>query len=55
MLPAEAVKGMVPFLDSLKYNADGLVAVIVQHVDTGEILMQAFADRPALSETMQTG
>lgn len=25
----------------------------LQHVDTGEILMQAFADRAAISETMQ--
>ena len=27
----------------------------VQHVDTGELLMQAFADRAAVSETLQTG
>ena len=26
-----------------------------QHVDTGELLMQAFADRKAVSETLQTG
>lgn len=26
-----------------------------QHVDTGELLMQAFADRAAVSETLQTG
>ena len=26
-----------------------------QHVDTGELLMQAFADRHAVSETLQTG
>ena len=26
-----------------------------QHVDTGEILMQGFSDRNALSETLQTG
>lgn len=54
VLAADQVKGMPKFLDSLKYNSDGLVAVIVQHVDTGEVLMQAFADRAALSETMQT-
>jgi phosphoribosyl-AMP cyclohydrolase len=30
-------------------------AVVAQHVDTGEVLMQAFADRAAISETMQTG
>ncbi|CAL5220157.1 g2120 [Coccomyxa viridis] len=45
---------MSHFLDSLKWDASGLVAVIVQHVDTGDILMQAFADRKAISETLQT-
>lgn len=54
VLAAENVKGMQLFLDGLKFNSDGLVAVIVQHVDTGEILMQAFADRSAINETMQT-
>ena len=29
--------------------------MVVQHVDTGELLMQAFADRAALNETLQTG
>jgi phosphoribosyl-AMP cyclohydrolase len=29
--------------------------LLLQHVDTGELLMQAFADRAAISETMQTG
>lgn len=46
---------MSTFLDSLKYDKDGLVAVVAQHVDTGEVLMQAFADRAALNETLQTG
>ncbi|KAK9829248.1 hypothetical protein WJX72_004747 [[Myrmecia] bisecta] len=45
---------MTSFLDSLKWNKDGLVAAVVQHVDTGEVLMQAFSDRAAISETMQT-
>lgn len=49
------VPGMTDFLDGLKYNEKGLVAVIVQNVDSGEIAMQAFADRAALSETLQTG
>ncbi len=109
------VPGMTAFLDSLKYDKDGLVAVIAQvrtthgaltavrapskppmpgegscsrrsdapsptrrqaihthiahqallevpavclwcaqHVDTGDVLMQAFADRAAISETLQT-
>ncbi|KAG2500698.1 hypothetical protein HYH03_001464 [Edaphochlamys debaryana] len=46
---------MTEFLDKLKWDKNNLVAVIVQHVDTGEVLMQAFADRAALNETMQTG
>lgn len=52
--PAD-VPGMQVWLNSLKYNDEGLVVVIVQHVDTGEILMQAYADQAALSETLQTG
>ena len=82
---------MTSYLDSLKWDVNGLVAVIVQvsamktvsssaahgihsvpclhlaarlltpcpmmlqHVDTGELLMQAYADRAALCETLQTG
>jgi len=49
------VAGMTEWLDGLKYNVDGLVVAIAQHVDTGEILMQGFSDRNALSETLQTG
>lgn len=30
-----------------------MVCLDPQHVDTGEVLMQAFADRAAISETMQ--
>lgn len=52
--PEAAVPGMSAYLDSLKWSKDGLVPVIVQHVDTGELLMQAYADRAALSETLQT-
>ncbi|EFJ49686.1 hypothetical protein VOLCADRAFT_59102 [Volvox carteri f. nagariensis] len=46
---------MTSFLDSLKWDKNSLVAVIVQHIDTGEVLMQAFADRAAINETIQTG
>ena len=53
---AEAdVDRMTPFLDSLKWDSNGLVVAIAQHVDTGEVLMQAFADRAAINETLQTG
>lgn len=43
------------FFDTLKWDANGLVVAIAQHVDTGEVLMQAFADKNAIMETMQTG
>jgi len=51
----ENAEGMTAFLDSLKYDANGLVTAIVQHVDTGEIQMQAFADRAGVAETLTTG
>jgi phosphoribosyl-AMP cyclohydrolase len=46
---------MTSFLDSLKYSDVGLVTVMAQDVDSGAVLMQAFADRAAVCETMQTG
>lgn len=119
MKPEADVAGMTAYLDSLRWNSDGLVAVIAQvggckplraaeapvraragrsgrptaphaaraaqnalqagrrlrrmhvrdarahalaprfpvpqHVDTGEVLMQAYADRNAICETLQTG
>lgn len=46
---------MSAFLDGLKWDSNNLVVAIAQHVDTGEVLMQAFADRNAVNETLQTG
>lgn len=42
-------------LPSLKWDRKGLVTAIVQHVETGEVLMQAFADEAAVLETLETG
>lgn len=53
--PASDIEGMEAFLDSLKWDANGLVVAIAQDADTGEVLMQAFADRAAVLETLQTG
>lgn len=53
--PASEIDQMTGFLDSLKWDNNGLVVAIAQHVDTGEVLMQAFADRDAINETLQTG
>lgn len=54
-LPESEVAGMTSFLDSLKWDSNGLVVALAQHIDTGEVLMQAFADRAAICETLQTG
>lgn len=53
--PEAEVPGMTEFLDRLKWDSNGLVVAIAQHADTGEVLMQAFADRAAVCETLQTG
>lgn len=42
-------------LSKLKWDAQGLIPAIVQHVETGEILMQAFCNEASLVETLQTG
>jgi phosphoribosyl-ATP pyrophosphohydrolase/phosphoribosyl-AMP cyclohydrolase len=42
-------------LSQLKYDADGLVTVVVQDRMTGEVRMLAHADQPALQATLDTG
>jgi len=42
-------------LDELAFNAEGLVPVIAQQHDTGEVLMLAWMNRAALDETLSTG
>lgn len=38
-----------------RFGADGLVAAIAQHADTGEVLMLAWMDAQALARTLDTG
>jgi len=45
----------LPFLEALKWTADGLVAAIVQDAGTGEVLMMAWMDEPAIRRTLATG
>jgi phosphoribosyl-AMP cyclohydrolase len=45
----------LPFLSALKYTADGLVPAIVQDAGSGEVLMMAWMDEPALRRTLETG
>src|ERR1700735_4095798 len=50
--PAELERGgaLTP-----SFNADGLVAAIAQHADTGEVLMLAWMNAEALRLTLETG
>ena len=38
-----------------RFDANGLIAAIVQHADSGEILMFAFMDAEALAKTRASG
>ena len=40
---------------SPRFDAAGLLSAIVQHADSGEVLMVAFMDREALQATRNTG
>ncbi len=42
-------------LAAIRFDARGLVPAIAQQHDTGEMLMMAWMDRDAVSETMRTG
>ncbi len=42
-------------VESLPFNADGLLPAIAQQHDTGEVLMMAWMNRIALEETLETG
>lgn len=46
---------MNPQLDQLKYDSKGLIPVIVQDVQNGQILMMAWMNREALEKTLETG
>lgn len=42
-------------LSRVAFDAAGLVPAIAQDADTGEVLMMAWMDRPALEATLATG
>ncbi len=43
------------WLDELAFDADGLIPVVAQEVGTGKLLMLAWMNREALSETVRSG
>jgi phosphoribosyl-AMP cyclohydrolase len=42
-------------LDSLKYNADGLIPAVVQDHANGQVLMLAWMNRESIAQTLATG
>jgi phosphoribosyl-AMP cyclohydrolase len=49
------VSELSTLLDSLKWTPDGLIPAIVQEVESRDVLMMAWMDRPALERTLSTG
>jgi len=45
----------LPFLETLRWTADGLIPAIVQDAESGDVLMMAWMDRPAIAQTVETG
>lgn len=43
------------FLDSVKFDSNGLVTAVIQDADNGEVLMVAYMNREALRQTLETG
>ena len=53
---ADKVEAALPqVLGAIKFNDDGLVPAIAKQYDTGEVLMMAWMDRDAVTETLTTG
>ncbi len=48
-------KAMQSILDTLKYDANGLIPIIIQDVRNNEVLMMAFTNREAMEKTIETG
>ncbi len=46
---------MNAFVDAIGFDANGLVPVVAQQHDTGEVLMFAWMNRAAVEETLATG
>ena len=42
-------------LDKLKFDANGLIPVIVQDIVNGQVLMMAYMNRAAIEKTLETG
>lgn len=54
VVSADAVTPLV-LIEALRFDASGLVPVVLQDHESGEVLILAYMDRDALSRTLQTG
>jgi phosphoribosyl-AMP cyclohydrolase len=48
-------QGMKELLDQLRFDANGLIPIIVQDQANGQILMMAWMNRTAIEKTLETG
>lgn len=53
--PSGTAVNAAEFIQSLGYNADGLIPAIAQQHDTGEVLMMAWMNEKSILETLETG
>ncbi|MFP4312324.1 MAG: phosphoribosyl-AMP cyclohydrolase, partial [Nitriliruptoraceae bacterium] len=53
--PGGTPRHATPGIDGLRFDAAGLVPVVVQQHDSGEVLMVAWADAAALRRTLEVG
>jgi len=49
------MKDVTAILEHIRFDAAGLVPVIAQQHDTGEVLMMAWMNREAIAKTLETG
>lgn len=55
MTPETHVNHSQLWLDTIRWDADGLVPVIAQEAETGHVLMFAWMNREALAKTAEIG
>jgi phosphoribosyl-AMP cyclohydrolase len=55
MTPPATAPAETTFLDAITFDSAGLVPVIAQQHDSGEVLMMAWMNRDAVAETLSTG
>jgi len=53
--PEKVAAAACAVIDTINFNDEGMVAAIAQQFDSGEVLMMAWMNRDAISETLKTG